>query len=114
MDAPEEPTPAREAAWKAMESFEKISMAGPMPEPMRSQLIEAFVLVYDAAIERAIRKALEQFVLPALLDLSGGTPEGAEVESDPKALDVQPLNPEGVKLAGDLELNEDGGFNFKR
>ncbi len=119
LDHQDDPSPALLAARCAIESFETIASDGPMPEPMRTQMIECFRMSYDAAIERAVRKALEQFVLPALLDLSGNTPgvsdfPGAEVEPDPSALDVQPLNPEGVKLAGDLRLSEDGGFEFSR
>lgn len=116
----EDPSPALLAARCAIESFETIACAGPLPEPMRTQMIECFRMSYEATIEREVRKALEQFVLPALLDLSGGTPRdafdfpGAEVESDPSALDVQPLNPEGVKLAGQLKLNDEGGFKFSR
>ncbi len=108
MDAPEIPTPAREAARRALDSFEAITMEVPVPEPMRSQLIETFVLVYDAEIERAIRKTLETLVMPAAFDNSPAE------DVDPDALDVQPLAGDGAALAGQLSLNEEGGFNFNR
>ncbi len=98
------PSTARGAARRALDAFEKIAMAGPMPEPMRSQLIETISIVVDAAVERAVRRAVER-VLASTLSM----PTEAEGDDEPQP---QPLVPDGAALAIDMSIDGEGGLTF--
>ncbi len=111
LDHQEDPSPALLAARRAVESFETIASAGPLPEPMRTQMIECFRMSYEAAIERVAAKMSREILDAMLNDRPVTLPEE---ELDPSALNVQPLNPEGVALAGQLGVTDEGGFRFSR
>lgn len=111
LDHQEDPSPALLAARRCIESFETIVGVGPLPEPMRTQMIECYRMGYEAVIGSIVAKMTREILDSVLNDRPVMLPEE---EPDPTALDVQPLNPEGVKLAGDLGWTEKDGFGFKR
>ena len=107
-DPQEDPGPALLAARRCIESFETISGAGPLPEPMRTQLIECMRMGYEAALERVVRLALEEFIREFLLPAEPG-----KELSDPNALNPTPLVSDGTALAINLGLDSEGGITLE-